>query len=93
MQIRRNDKGHRAALAEIEKLWGASIGTPEGDKLDILATLAGKQNIRGKFAFIKAAAVLQDTPDTLAILAEMPAGDEQTLWSQHAIDPVGRPES
>src|SRR5450755_2038918 len=41
MQIRpiRNDKNHRAALAEIEKLWGASRGTPEGDKLDILVTL------------------------------------------------------
>jgi hypothetical protein len=37
MQIRpiRTDKDHHcAALAEIEKLWGASIGTPEGDKLD-----------------------------------------------------------
>lgn len=32
-QIRpiRTDKDHRAALAEIEKLWGASSGTPEGD--------------------------------------------------------------
>ena len=41
MQIRpiRTDKDHRAALAEIEKLWGASTGTPEGDKLDILVTL------------------------------------------------------
>ena len=41
MQIRpiRNDKDHRAALAEIEKLWGAPIGTLEGDKLDILVTL------------------------------------------------------
>jgi HTH-type transcriptional regulator/antitoxin HigA len=41
MKIRpiRTDKDHRAALAEIEKLWGASIGTPEGDKLDILVTL------------------------------------------------------
>jgi HTH-type transcriptional regulator/antitoxin HigA len=41
MQIRpiRSSKNHRAALAEIEKLWGASTGTPEGDKLDILVTL------------------------------------------------------
>ena len=41
MQIRpiRTDKDHRNALAEIEKLWGASSGTSEGDKLDILATL------------------------------------------------------
>ena len=41
MQIRpiRTDKDHRVALAEIEKLWGASSGTPEGDKLDILVTL------------------------------------------------------
>jgi HTH-type transcriptional regulator/antitoxin HigA len=41
MQIRpiRNDRDHRAALAEIEKLWGSSSRTPEGDKLDILVTL------------------------------------------------------
>ena len=41
MQIRpiRTSKNHRAALAEIEKLWRASSGTPEGDKLDILVTL------------------------------------------------------
>src|SRR5260370_9989063 len=35
----RTDKDHRAALSESEKLWGASSGTPEGDKLDILVTL------------------------------------------------------
>jgi len=41
MDIRpiRNDQDRQAALAEIEKLWGAPIGTPEGDKLDVLATL------------------------------------------------------
>jgi HTH-type transcriptional regulator / antitoxin HigA len=35
----RTDADHRAALAEIEKLWGAASGTPEGDKLDVLVTL------------------------------------------------------
>ena len=41
MDIRpiRSDADHAEALAEIERLWGASLGTPEGDKLDILATL------------------------------------------------------
>jgi HTH-type transcriptional regulator/antitoxin HigA len=41
VQIRpiRTDQDHRAALAEIEKLWGASSRTPKGDKLDILVTL------------------------------------------------------
>jgi HTH-type transcriptional regulator / antitoxin HigA len=41
MDIRpiRTDKDHRAALAEIERLWGAPDGTPDGDKLDILVTL------------------------------------------------------
>src|ERR1700738_2418593 len=38
IRLIRTDKDHRAALAEIEKLWGASIGTPEGDKLDVLVT-------------------------------------------------------
>src|ERR1700721_484012 len=27
------------ALAQVERLWGAKTGTPEGDRLDILATL------------------------------------------------------
>ncbi len=30
---------HRAALAEVERLWGTKSGTPEGDRLDVLATL------------------------------------------------------
>ncbi len=41
MDIRpiRNDEDHAAALAEIERLWGAPVDTPEGDRLDVLATL------------------------------------------------------
>lgn len=31
-----------AAVAEIERLWGAEPGTDDGDKLDILATLVEK---------------------------------------------------
>ena len=30
---------YHAALVEIERLWGARLGTPEGDRLDVLATL------------------------------------------------------
>src|SRR4051812_31440052 len=41
MNIRpiRTDKDHRAALAEIERLWGSAVGTADGDKLDVLVTL------------------------------------------------------
>jgi HTH-type transcriptional regulator/antitoxin HigA len=35
----RSEADHAAALAEIELLWGAPSGTPEGDRLDVLATL------------------------------------------------------
>jgi len=35
----RNEADSEAALAEVERLWGAASGTPEGDRLDILATL------------------------------------------------------
>ena len=35
----RTDDEHRAALAEIEALWGALDGTEEGDKLDLLLAL------------------------------------------------------
>jgi HTH-type transcriptional regulator/antitoxin HigA len=35
----RSEADHAAALAEVEQLWGAPADTPEGDRLDILATL------------------------------------------------------
>ena len=35
----RTKADYAAAMAEIERLWGAKLGTPEGDRLDILATL------------------------------------------------------
>jgi HTH-type transcriptional regulator / antitoxin HigA len=34
-----SDKDHAAALVEIERLWGAKRGSPDGDKLDVLGTL------------------------------------------------------
>lgn len=36
----RSEADHQNALAEIEGLWGAAFGTPEGDRLDVLMTLA-----------------------------------------------------
>ena len=35
----RTKQDYEAALAEVERLWGAKAGTPEGDRLDVLATL------------------------------------------------------
>jgi HTH-type transcriptional regulator / antitoxin HigA len=35
----RTKKDYEAALAEVERLWGARLGTPERDRLDVLATL------------------------------------------------------
>lgn len=35
----RTGADYNAALAEIERLWGARRGTTDGDRLDILATL------------------------------------------------------
>jgi len=37
-----NDEDHRAALIEIDRLWGSPEGSDDGDKLDILATLVEK---------------------------------------------------
>ncbi len=41
MDIRpiRTDAEHEAALREIEALWGAVEGSPDGDRLDVMATL------------------------------------------------------
>ena len=35
----RSEADYEAALAEVERLWGSPLGTPEGDRLDVLATL------------------------------------------------------
>lgn len=35
----RTKHDYAAAMAEIEGLWGSKSGTPEGDRLDVLATL------------------------------------------------------
>lgn len=38
----RTEADYDAAVAEIDRLWGAEPGTDDGDKLDILATLVEK---------------------------------------------------
>jgi HTH-type transcriptional regulator/antitoxin HigA len=35
----RSEADYEAALQLVERLWGAKAGTPEGDRLDVLATL------------------------------------------------------
>lgn len=35
----RSKTDYKAALAEVERLWGAKAGTAKGDRLDVLATL------------------------------------------------------
>lgn len=35
----RSKDDYEEAIAEVDALWGARAGTPEGDRLDILATL------------------------------------------------------
>lgn len=35
----RSETDYEGALGEVEQLWGARTGTPEGDRLDVLATL------------------------------------------------------
>jgi len=35
----RSEADYEAALADVARLWGAASGTPDGDRLDILATL------------------------------------------------------
>lgn len=35
----RSKRDYDAALKEVERLWGSRVGTREGDRLDVLATL------------------------------------------------------
>lgn len=38
----RTEDDYTAAMARIDELWGAQIGTPEGEELEVLALLVGK---------------------------------------------------
>jgi HTH-type transcriptional regulator/antitoxin HigA len=42
----RSEADYEAALAEVARLWGAASGTPEGDRLDVLATLVDAYEAR-----------------------------------------------
>ena len=46
IQVIRSDEDHRAALAEIETLWGAEQGTDDGDRLDALVALVESYEAR-----------------------------------------------
>lgn len=35
----RSEADYEKSLAQVERLWGGKSGTPEGDRLDVLATL------------------------------------------------------
>lgn len=37
----RSEDDHAAAMAEIERLWGAPAGSAESDRLEVIATLVG----------------------------------------------------
>ncbi|WP_180899769.1 helix-turn-helix domain-containing protein [Martelella soudanensis] len=39
LKLIRTEADYDAALEEVERLWGAKSGTPDGDRLDVLATL------------------------------------------------------
>jgi HTH-type transcriptional regulator/antitoxin HigA len=42
----RNNEDHKRALMEIETLWDAAVGTPEADKLEVLAILVEEYETR-----------------------------------------------
>jgi HTH-type transcriptional regulator/antitoxin HigA len=42
----RTKKDYERALHEMERLWGAKLGTPDGDRLDVLATLVDAYEAR-----------------------------------------------
>ena len=46
IQVIRTDEEHRAALAQIEALWGARDGTDDGDRLEALVALVESYETR-----------------------------------------------
>jgi HTH-type transcriptional regulator/antitoxin HigA len=57
-----NESDHKAALAAIDALWGSPIGTPDGDRLDILLALVEAYESRRW--------PTSETADPVAIIAE-----------------------
>ncbi len=55
----RSEADYGRAMADIERLWGAETGTPEGDRLDILATLVDAYEAR---------VLPMDPPDPIAAI-------------------------
>ena len=55
----RNESDYDAALAEIDGLMGAALGTPEGDALEVLVTLVERY---------EAEHWVIDPPDPLALI-------------------------
>lgn len=55
----RDEADYEAALAEIERLWGAPGGTPNGDRLEVLITLVDAY---------EAEAFPMDPPDPIAAI-------------------------
>lgn len=51
-----------------------------GSRCFFRSELLDKDQVRAAFDFIDGAAVLQDTPDTLVVLAEMPSGPVKILF-------------
>jgi HTH-type transcriptional regulator / antitoxin HigA len=45
-----SEADYEAALREVEKLWGAKLGTDNGDRLDVLATLIEAYEIENYLA-------------------------------------------
>lgn len=72
----RTEDDHEAALAEVERLWGAPVGSAEGDRLDVLVTLIDAY---------EAQAFPMDPPDPIdAILFRM----EQQGLSRKDLEPI-----
>ena len=46
VRVVRSEEDHRAALAEIEALWGAEAGSPESDRLEALVALVEQYESR-----------------------------------------------
>lgn len=42
----RTEADHATAMEEVAALWGAATGTPEGNRLDVLATLIDAYEVK-----------------------------------------------
>lgn len=87
IKLIRTEEDYAAAMARIDELWGAEIGTSEGDELDVLAVLIEKYE--DEHCPMPMDGSLRESAGASLYPVVLFAGDEQHAWGVEVPDVPG----